>query len=106
MQGFLRLPQHTLDAAVCHINVSRTDKQQQAGQVCMSLEPDDGKGKHQALNPKLNPKTKPQKCKQEMKCPGGSIYTTSTESGPQNHYEDGLLGPNSIMVVHMDPLYT
>ena len=26
------------------------------------------------------------------------------ELGPQNHDKDGLLGPNSIIVVHMDPL--
>ena len=26
------------------------------------------------------------------------------ELGPQNHSGDGLLGPNSIMVVYMDPL--
>ena len=26
------------------------------------------------------------------------------ELGPQNHNEDGLLGPNSIIVVYMDPL--
>ena len=26
------------------------------------------------------------------------------ELGPQNHNRDGLLGPNSIMVVYMDPL--
>ena len=26
------------------------------------------------------------------------------ERGPQNHNEDGLLGPNSIMVVSLDPL--
>ena len=36
--------------------------------------------------------------------PRGSIYTTIMESGPQNHNEDGLLGPNSIVVVYMDPL--
>ena len=34
----------------------------------------------------------------------GSIYTTIMESGPQNHNGDGLLGPNSIVVVYMDPL--
>ena len=33
-----------------------------------------------------------------------SIYTTMMELGPQNHNKDGLLGPNSTMVVHMDPL--
>ena len=26
------------------------------------------------------------------------------ELDPKNHNEDGLLGPNSIMVVYMDPL--
>ena len=26
------------------------------------------------------------------------------ELGPQNHNGDGLLGPNSIMVVYVDPL--
>ena len=36
--------------------------------------------------------------------PRGSIYTTIMELGPQNHNGDGLLGPNSIMVVYMDPL--
>ena len=34
----------------------------------------------------------------------GSIYTTIMELGPQNHNGDGLLGPNSIIVVYMDPL--
>ena len=33
-----------------------------------------------------------------------SIYTTIMEFGPKNHNGDGLLGPNSIMVVSMDPL--
>ena len=33
------------------------------------------------------------------------MYTTIMELGPQNHYGDGLLGPNSILiVVYMDPL--
>ena len=36
--------------------------------------------------------------------PGGSIYTTIMEFDPQNHSKDGLLGPNSIMLVYMDPL--
>ena len=36
--------------------------------------------------------------------PRGSIYTTIMELGLKNHNEDGLLGPNSIMVVYMDPL--
>ena len=26
------------------------------------------------------------------------------ELGPQTHNMNGLLGPNSVMVVHMDPL--
>ena len=38
--------------------------------------------------------------------PRGSIYTTIMELGPQNHNGDGLLGPNSITVVYMDPLGT
>ena len=38
--------------------------------------------------------------------PRGSIYTTIMELGPQNHNGDGLLGPNSIIVVYMDPLGT
>ena len=36
--------------------------------------------------------------------PRGSIYTTIMELGPKNHNGDGFLGPNSIMVVYMDPL--
>ena len=36
--------------------------------------------------------------------PRGSIYTTILESGSQSHTQDGLLGPNSIMVVYMEPL--
>ena len=36
--------------------------------------------------------------------PRGSIYTTIMELGPQNHNGYGLLGPNSIIVVYMDPL--
>ena len=36
--------------------------------------------------------------------PRGSIYTTIMELGPKNHNGDGLLGPNSIMAVYMDPL--
>ena len=36
--------------------------------------------------------------------PRGSIYTTIMELGPKNHNGDGLLGPNSIMVVYLDPL--
>ena len=31
------------------------------------------------------------------------MYTTIMELGPQNHHGDGLLVPNSIMVVYMDP---
>ena len=34
------------------------------------------------------------------------IYSPILELGPQNHIRDGLLGSNSIMVVHMDPLGT
>ena len=36
--------------------------------------------------------------------PRGSIYTPIMELGSQNHSRDGLLGPNSIIVVYMDPL--
>ena len=36
--------------------------------------------------------------------PRGSIYTTIMELGAKNNVEDGLLGPNSIMVVYVDPL--
>ena len=36
--------------------------------------------------------------------PRGSIYTTIMELGPQNHNGDGLSGPNSLIVVYMDPL--
>ena len=39
-----------------------------------------------------------------MLLPRGSIYTTIMELGPQNHNGDGLLGPNSILVVYMNPL--
>ena len=41
-----------------------------------------------------------------MACSGfrGSIYITIMELGPQNHNGDGLSGPNSIIVVYMDPL--
>ena len=35
--------------------------------------------------------------------PRGSIDTTIMELGPQNHSRDGLMGPNSIMVLQMDP---
>ena len=31
--------------------------------------------------------------------PRRSMYTTIMELGPQNHNGDGLLGPNSIMVL-------
>ena len=34
----------------------------------------------------------------------GSICTTMMEFVPQNRSRDGFFGPNSIMVVHMDPL--
>ena len=36
--------------------------------------------------------------------PEGPTCTTIMELGPQNQNRDGLLGPNSIMVVNMDPL--
>ena len=36
--------------------------------------------------------------------PRGSINTPIMELGSQNHSRDGLLGPNSIMVVYMDTL--
>ena len=36
--------------------------------------------------------------------PRGSTNTPIMELGSQHHSRDGLLGPNSIMVVYMDPL--
>ena len=36
--------------------------------------------------------------------PRGSMYTAIVELGPQNHNMDGLFGPNSIIVMYMDPL--
>ena len=42
-------------------------------------------------------------CKQSLRLPRGSIYTTIMELGPQSYDEDGLLGPTSTMVVYMDP---
>ena len=36
--------------------------------------------------------------------PRGSIYTSIMELGSQNHNKDGLLGPNSIMALDMQPL--
>ena len=36
-----------------------------------------------------------------VKVPGGYIHTTIMELGPQNRKKDGLLGPNSIIVVHI-----
>ena len=36
--------------------------------------------------------------------PRRSIHTTIMELGPPNHNGDGLLGPNSMIVVYMDPL--
>ena len=39
-----------------------------------------------------------------LNLPRGSIYTTIMELGLKNHNGDGLLGPNSIVVVYMDPL--
>ena len=36
--------------------------------------------------------------------PKGSMYTTIMDFGPKNHNGDGLLGPNSTMVVYtLDP---
>ena len=35
---------------------------------------------------------------------GPYTLTTILELGPQSHIGDGLLGPNSIIVVYMDPL--
>ena len=32
------------------------------------------------------------------------MYTTIVEVDPQIHNGDGRLGPNSVMVVYMDPL--
>ena len=32
------------------------------------------------------------------------MYTTMMELGPPNHNKNGLLGPNSIMVVYVEPL--
>ena len=32
------------------------------------------------------------------------MYTTTMELGPQNRYRDGLLGPDPMMAVYMDPL--
>ena len=38
--------------------------------------------------------------------PRGSIYTTIRESGPKIPYHtiEGIMGPNSLMVVYVDPL--
>ena len=36
--------------------------------------------------------------------PRGSIYTTNGELGPKYHTTDGIMGPNSPMVVYVDPL--
>ena len=41
-------------------------------------------------------------CKTEK--PRGSTYTTIMVLGPQSHNGDGLLGPNFLIVVYMDPL--
>ena len=38
--------------------------------------------------------------------PKGSRYSTIMELGPQSLNKDGLLGPNPIMVVYMEPLGT
>ena len=43
-------------------------------------------------------------CKALVGLPKGSIYTTIVALGPKNHNMNGLLVPNSILVVHMDPL--
>ena len=32
------------------------------------------------------------------------MYTTIMQLAPQNHNKDGLLGPNSIVEVYVDPL--
>ena len=32
------------------------------------------------------------------------MYIIIMELGPQSHHKDGFLGPNSIIVVYMDPL--
>ena len=37
----------------------------------------------------------------ELLNPRGSIYTTIMELDSKNHNGDGLLGPNSIIVVYM-----
>ena len=34
----------------------------------------------------------------------GPYKASIPESDPQHHEKDGLLGPNSIMAVHLDPL--
>ena len=39
-----------------------------------------------------------------LNIPRGSINTPIMELGSRNHNRDGLLGPNSIMVVYMEPL--
>ena len=36
--------------------------------------------------------------------PRESIYSTMMELGPQDHKKDCLVGPNSMVVVYMDPL--
>ena len=33
-----------------------------------------------------------------------TLLFMESEFGPQNHYKDGLLRPNSIVIVHMDPV--
>ena len=43
-------------------------------------------------------------CYDLLSVPRGSIYTSIMELGPRNHSGDGLLGPNAIIVVYMDPL--
>ena len=46
----------------------------------------------------------PKKIQGSHNFPRGSIYLTIMELAPQNHNGDGLLGPNCIVVVYMDPL--
>ena len=36
--------------------------------------------------------------------PRGSTCTTIRELGPKYHIIEGIMGPNSLMVVHVDPL--
>ena len=36
--------------------------------------------------------------------PGGSRYTTFKELGPKYHTIEGIMGPNSLMAVYVNPL--